>query len=98
MYILMIVSSIFGALVALIGFASYASDIQLTIGFVGSAWCLISAGVAAVLGRLGKIEASIAELRPASDESYRERVVPEERYNDRPRERYRDERRDPDFR
>jgi uncharacterized membrane protein len=58
---LMIISSIAGGLVALLGFFSSGTDIQLTIGFVGSAWCLTSAGIAAVLERLSHLLKHIDE-------------------------------------
>lgn len=89
MFALMVISSIAGALVALIGFSAYGTDIQLTIAFIGCAWCLISAGIAGVLKQL-------SSLRKDYEES-RDRPHSSDQYRGASREQYSDERRDPDF-
>jgi len=68
MFTLMIISSIAGALVALIGFSSSASDIQLTIAFIGCAWCLTSAGIASVLKQLSNLRKHIGESSTTASE------------------------------
>ena len=91
MFVLMIISSVAGALVAVIGFSSYASDIQLTIAFVGCAWCLISAGIAGVLQQLSSLRKYIEERQAKPHAEGRGRPHPQRQ------EQYRDQRRDPDF-
>ena len=98
-----------GALVALIGFSSYASDIQLTIAFVGCSWCFISAGIAAVLWQLDSLKKLVGERNAGTRDEFRDRQRPREQYREPPRQRQRDQyqepprqrqrdqRRDPDF-